>query len=273
MRPEPIPSVAPPAIVTVTRVPAFDDNYLWLVHGLGKTAHRVAAVDPGDAEAISRALEADHLTLDTILVTHHHGDHVGGVETLAARYGVPVYGPARETIPGRTRALVGGDEVTLDGLQLRFRVYDVPGHTAGHIAYYGHGALFCGDTLFSGGCGRLFEGTPADMLASLDTLASLPRATGVYCAHEYTAANLRFALVVEPANRALAEYAATVAALRARSAATIPTTLARELDINPFLRTRSPGVRAAATAHAGRTPRDDADAFGIVREWKNGFRG
>jgi hydroxyacylglutathione hydrolase len=152
-------------------------------------------------------------------------------------------------------------------------VFDIPGHTRGHIAYHGHGALFCGDTLFSGGCGRLFEGTPAQMLASLDKLAALPPETRVYCAHEYTAANLRFAAAIEPDNAALREYQGVVTALRARNEATVPTTIGLETRVNPFLRTRLASVRRAAVARAGRPPADDAAAFAVVREWKNGFRG
>ena len=273
MRPEPNPSPRPSQPLKVTRVAAFDDNYLWLVHGIGPAARRVAAVDPGDAEAIIRILDAQGLVLDSILVTHHHGDHVGGVAALVERYQVPVYGPAHESIPGRSVAVTGGDTVTLAGLGLEFSVLDVPGHTAGHIAYLGHGAVFCGDTLFSGGCGRLFEGTPAQMLASLDRLATLPAQTQVYCAHEYTAANLRFALAVEPGNAALAAYAAEVARLRGRHEPTVPSTIGRELAINPFLRTRLAAVRASAAGHAGHPAANDADAFGQVREWKNGFRG
>ncbi len=262
-----------PAPLKVTRVPAFEDNYLWLIHGRGAAADRVVAVDPGDAEAILTALARDHLHLDGILVTHHHGDHVGGVAALVARYGVPVYGPEREEIPSVSARLHGGDTLVLNGLGLTFSVVDVPGHTAGHIAYHGHGALFCGDTLFSGGCGRLFEGTPAQMLASLDTLAALADDTAVYCAHEYTASNLRFALAVEPDNAALAAYAADVTRLRARNESTIPSTIGRERAINPFLRTRLPGLRAAATARAGHALETDEAAFAVVREWKNGFRG
>jgi hydroxyacylglutathione hydrolase len=266
----PIPNL--PAEVLVTRLPAFEDNYFWLVHGAAEASRKVAVVDPGDEAPVLAALEAQGLDLAVILVTHHHGDHIGGVAALAARFGVPVYGPAGEDIPARTTALREGDEVALAALGLRFRVFDVPGHTAGHIAYYGHGALFCGDTLFSGGCGRLFEGTPSQMLASLDKLAKLPPETRVYCAHEYTASNLRFAAAVEPSNAELLEYQGRVTTLRARNEATIPTTIGLELRVNPFLRTRLGAVRAAAAAHAGSPPADDAAAFAVVREWKNGFR-
>jgi hydroxyacylglutathione hydrolase len=262
------------ATLEVTAVPAFDDNYFWLVHGIGPGAdRRVAVVDPGEAGPVLAALERSGLELAAILITHHHGDHVGGIAALLERYPVPTFGPAREDIPGRSVALAGGDRVSLADLGLEFDIFDVPGHTAGHIAYYGHGALFCGDTLFSGGCGRLFEGTPAQMLASLDRLAALPPDTRVYCAHEYTAANLRFATAVDAGNRALADYVTTVSAIRARREPTIPTTIGLESRINPFLRTRLPAVRAAASAHAGRPLGDDVDAFAVVRAWKNGFRG
>jgi hydroxyacylglutathione hydrolase len=266
----PIPKLS--TELAVTRLPAFEDNYFWLIHGAGDAGRKTAVVDPGDAGPVLTALAAEGLELATILVTHHHADHIGGVLALAERFGVPVYGPARENIPGRTIAVGEGDEVVLAPLGLRFRVFDVPGHTAGHIAYYGHGAVFCGDTLFSGGCGRLFEGTPSQMLASLDKLSRLPPETRVYCAHEYTASNLRFAAAVEPRNAALREYQALVTALRARNEGTIPTTIGLETRINPFLRTRVADVREAAAAHAGETPADDAATFAVVREWKNGFR-
>ena len=255
----------------VRAVPAFSDNYVWLVHGL-RDPRRVAVVDPGDAAPVLAALEADGLQLDSILVTHHHPDHVGGVHALLKRFPVAVYGPAAERIPGRTAALSGGDSVELPGLGLVFEVLDVPGHTAGHIAFHGHGALFCGDTLFSGGCGRLFEGTPAQMLGSLDALQRLPPDTAVYCAHEYTASNLRFALAVEPVNADLVAHADLVRDLRAHGRPTVPSTLGLERRINPFLRTRLPTVRAAAERHAGRPLATDADVFATVRQWKNEFR-
>ena len=273
MRPEPTVPARPSPGLAVTRVPAFEDNYLWLIHGHGDAASTVAAVDPGDPAAIEAVLDANGLTLAAILVTHHHGDHTGGIEALAARHPVPVYGPAGEDIPGRTIAVRGGDRVELAPLGLGFEVLAVPGHTSGHIAYAGHGAVFSGDTLFSGGCGRLFEGTPAQMLGSLDALAALPAETLVYCAHEYTAANLKFALAVEPGNSDLVSYAWDVARRREKLEPTIPTTIGRERAINPFLRTRERAIRDAAAENEGRPAANDADAFRQVREWKNGFRG
>ena len=261
--------------LAVTAVPAFDDNYLWLVHAPADP-RQVLVVDPGDAAAVEAALRAQSLVLAGILVTHHHGDHVGGVQALVAGAALPVFGPGNEDIEGITHPVQGGARVELPALGLSFAVLDVPGHTRGHIAYAGHGAVFCGDTLFSGGCGRLFEGTPAQMHTSLGALAALPPETQVYCAHEYTASNLRFALAVEPDNAALVAYAADVAALRAAGQATVPTTVARERDINPFLRTTVPAVRAAAAGFAAEAglnaANDDIATLAALREWKNRFR-
>ena len=262
--------------LAVTAVPAFDDNYLWLVHAPADP-RQVLVVDPGDAAAVEAALRAQGLVLAGILVTHHHGDHVGGVQALVAGAALPVFGPGYEDIEGITHPVQGGARVELPALGLSFAVLDVPGHTRGHIAYAGHGAVFCGDTLFSGGCGRLFEGTPAQMYASLGALAALPPETQVYCAHEYTASNLRFALAVEPDNAALVAYTAEVAALRAAGQATVPTTVARERAINPFLRTTEPAVRAAAAGFAVEAglnaANDDIATLAALREWKNRFRG
>jgi hydroxyacylglutathione hydrolase len=257
-------------MLRITTVRAFADNYLWLVHGSRDPA-RVAVVDPGDAAAIDAALAAADLQLDTILVTHHHADHTGGVQALAASHGAPVIGPAQERIPARTRGVRQGDVVELEALGLRFEVLEVPGHTAGHVAYAGHGAVFCGDTLFSGGCGRLFEGTAAQMQGSLDRIAALPDDTRIYCAHEYTASNLRFAAVVEPDNADLRGYTAEVNARRARDEQTVPAVLGLERRINPFLRSRVPAVRAAAENWAGAPLPTPADVLGAVRRWKDGF--
>ena len=258
-------------MLEVSPVRAFSDNYLWLIRAPGAGGVAVV-VDPGDDRAIEAALGQQGLSLRAILVTHHHADHVGGVQALAARHGAEVFGPARERMPCEYRPLDDGDIVSLADLGLQFRVMAVPGHTLGHVAYHGHGALFCGDTLFSAGCGRLFEGTPAQMFDSLDRIAALPDATAVYCAHEYTLSNLRFAAAVEPGNADVLETLDTVQALRARDGITLPTTLGRERRINPFLRCREPAVRAAAEARAGAPLPGPADVFAVIRAWKDGFR-
>jgi len=253
-------------------IPAFTDNYIWLV----REGACAAVVDPGDAGPVLAYLDRERLTLTAIVNTHHHGDHVGGNAALLVRFTVPVFGPARESIPGRTHALVEGDEIEVPGMKLALSVLDVPGHTAGHIAYVGAGqhppVAFVGDTLFAGGCGRLFEGTPAQMAASLAKLAALPGDTRVYCAHEYTLANLRFALAVEPGNAALRERNAREQGKRDGGLPTVPSTVAEERATNPFLRVDSPAVLAAAEAHAGHRLADAVETFAVVREWKNGFR-
>lgn len=258
-------------MLDVSPVRAFADNYLWLIRApLGPRG--AVVVDPGDARAVNEALAREGLSLRAILVTHHHSDHVGGVAELASCHGAKVFGPAKERMPCSSTPLDDGVELNLEDLGLEFHVMAVPGHTLGHIAYHGHGALFCGDTLFSAGCGRLFEGTAGQMLESLDRLASLPDDTRVYCAHEYTLGNLRFAATLEPGNVAVLETLEAVRALRARDAITLPSTLGRERRINPFLRCREPTVRAAAEARAGMPLPGAADVFAVVRAWKDGFR-
>lgn len=253
-------------------LPALSDNYIWMLHD----GRQALVVDPGDAEPVFQALQHLGLQLQAILVTHHHGDHVGGVQALREATGATVYGPARERIPEPVVRL--GQQDRVDVLGLRFEVIDVPGHTAGHIAYHcadvdGAPLLFCGDTLFSGGCGRLFEGTPAQMLVSLDRLAALPGNTRVCCTHEYTLSNLKFARAVEPDNAELLHYSSQCEELRARDVPTLPSRLALERDINPFLRVRVPAVAQAAVAHDARVDQDDAVAvFAALREWKNEFR-
>lgn len=256
--------------LSITPLPAFSDNYLWLLARDG----RAAIVDPGDAQPVLRALAERQLKLDAILVTHHHGDHTGGVMRLRET-GARVYGPRAERIDGIDVALAGGDRIVVLGVT--FDVLEVPGHTAGHIAYVAatlaSPAVFCGDTMFACGCGRLFEGTPAQMLASLDALAALPATTRVYCAHEYTLANIRFALAVEPGNEALQQRARDAAALRERGEPTVPSTVELERATNPFLRSDVSEVRAAAIAHAGAgAGRDRVQTFAALRAWKDGFR-
>jgi hydroxyacylglutathione hydrolase len=277
-------------MLRVTALRAFTDNYIWLIHS-PHAAHRVLAVDPGDAAPVQRALSAARLELAGILLTHHHLDHVGGVTQLAqshaprvsAHYAEPlkiaahdaeplkIFGPASERVPGQPMQLREGDRVELPDLDLAFDVLDVPGHTAGHIAYVGHGALFCGDTLFSAGCGRLFEGTAEQMQASLQKLTALPEDTLVYCAHEYTVNNLKFALAVEPHNAAARQYLEECLSRRARDEATVPSTIGRERNVNPFLRCDQETVKQAAAAHAGRRL-NSLEVFAVVRKWKDGFK-
>ena len=250
----------------IIRIPAFKDNYIWL---LRKGAAAVV-VDPGDAGPVLDVLDRQGLALTAILITHHHADHQGGVAGLLARYPVPVFGPAHESITALSRPLRGGETIALPGLGVEFAVIAVPGHTLGHLAYHGTDALFCGDTLFGAGCGRVFEGTMAQMLASLERLAALPAATAVYCAHEYTLANLRFALAVDPGNPLLQQRAAEVAALRAEGRASVPSTLAQEVATNPFLRCQEPALVAAAQSR-GASANDSLAVFTALREWKNVF--
>ena len=257
-------------MLKVTPVPAFRDNYIWLVHG-PRSPGGVAIVDPGDPIPVLEHLDREGLKAGAILVTHHHPDHVGGVNRLAGEFDIPVYGPASESIPGRDVALTEADRVQLEKLGLEFRVLECPGHTAGHIAYLGHGALFCGDTLFSAGCGRLFEGTPRQMSDSLSKLGALPGDTRVFCTHEYTLSNLRFAAAVEPDNIDIAEYTERAEALRADDRPTLPSTLELERAVNPFLRCGEPAVRHAAEAHAGRTLAGPVEVFAAVRAWKDRF--
>ena len=261
--------------MTLVPLPAFADNYIWML----QAGSHAIVVDPGDAEPVFEALERGQLQLAAILVTHHHADHTGGVAALREATGATVFGPASETIPAPYTPLVQGEHA--EALGLRFEVFDIPGHTAGHIAFFlpadADGAqaplLFCGDTLFSGGCGRLFEGTPAQMLASLDTLAMLPADTRVCCGHEYTLANLRFARAVEPDNTDLTHYMARCESLRAQDVPTLPSRLGTERLINPFLRTREATVLQAVRAHARLTPdAAETEVFAALRQWKNDFR-
>ncbi len=256
----------------ILALPAFDDNYIWLLRADG----HVAVVDPGDAVPVLGHLAQTGDRLCAILATHHHGDHVGGLAELLARFPVPVYGPALENIPGVTHPLSGGEHIELPEIDVEFDIIAVPGHTRGHIAYYGpslaeHGAVFCGDTLFGAGCGRLFEGTAAQMQASLARLAALPAPTLVYCAHEYTQSNLRFAAAVEPDSIAVQRRSEQVARDRAAGRATVPSRIRLELETNPFLRWDAPAVRAAAAGRLGHVPADAAEAFTAIREWKNRF--
>jgi hydroxyacylglutathione hydrolase len=253
--------------VNVTAIPAFSDNYIWLLSSGGDEC---AVVDPGDAGPVLSVLKRENLRLSYILLTHHHADHTGGVAELVTASGAAVYGPHDPRISGQTRSVREGERVHLAGLGLAFDVLEVPGHTSTHIAFHGHGCLFCGDTLFSVGCGRLFEGSPGQMQESLDKLAALPPATRVFCAHEYTQSNCHFALQVEPDNPALTQRASAVEAARAAGHSTVPSTLAEELAVNPFLRSREASVvRAARNRNPGAEP--GASTLAEIRAWKDQF--
>ncbi|UHH27647.1 hydroxyacylglutathione hydrolase [Pseudomonas veronii] len=255
-------------MIQISALPAFTDNYIWLLQE--PQSRRCAVVDPGDAAPVLAWLKQNPgWTLSDILVTHHHHDHVGGVEALKRVSGATVYGPAHETIPARDVALQDNQRISVLGWD--FAVYAVPGHTLGHIAFYHPGVLFCGDTLFAGGCGRLFEGTPAQMHASLQRLAALPADTRVYCTHEYTQSNLRFAQAVEPDNADIAERVENVNRLRARGEITLPSNLALEKRTNPFLRTAETSVKQKVDERNGRDNRSGDEVFASLRAWKDKF--
>ena len=248
----------------ISFIPAFKDNYIWLL----RQGQRAFVVDPGDAAPVLARLQADGLRLEGILITHHHADHQGGIAELTAHSPAEVYAPANESITGCTRPLRGGECIEVLGQAVS--VLAVPGHTLGHLAYYAPGALFCGDTLFGAGCGRLFEGTPAQMAASLDRIAALPDDTRVYCAHEYTEMNLRFALAVEPDNAALQARVAKVQAQRAAGLPSVPSTLAEEKATNPFLRCGEATVIEQGLQHAA-VDRSKTAIFAAIRGWRNNF--
>jgi hydroxyacylglutathione hydrolase len=248
-------------------LPAFEDNYIWCL----RRGETVAVVDPGDAAPVFRYLAESGNRLCAILITHHHRDHTGGIAELTARYPVPVFAPAAEAIAGTTQPLAGGDHVALPDLGVEFEVLDVAGHTRGHLAYYRRGALFCGDTVFGCGCGRLFEGTAAQLHDALTRIAALPAETLIYSAHEYTASGIRFARAVEPGNAAIDVRGQEVARLRGLGLPTVPFTLAEELTTSPFLRCREPEIAAAAGQRLGHDPTSELDVFTALREWRDRF--
>lgn len=268
------------SFLQVWPIPAFTDNYIWCIHD----QQSAILVDPGDAKPAIEFLTQKNLRLTGILITHYHADHIGGLPEILAwaqqqAWSVPVYGPAAEDIALRSEALFEGDRVRFNHPKIDLQVLEVPGHTLGHIAYVATREandgqtpkLFCGDTLFASGCGRLFEGTPTQMSQSLAKFLALAPDTLVYCTHEYTLSNIRFALAVEPDNRALMEWSQTADALRKRNQPTVPTTIAHEKQVNPFLRCDQAPVIAAARAQIGRDLKSPAEVLAVVRAWKDRF--
>jgi hydroxyacylglutathione hydrolase len=253
---------------TVYALAAFADNYIWT---LRDTTHAVV-VDPGDARPVLDYLAREGLELAAILNTHHHADHVGGNSALLERYAVPVYGPRDDRIPEVSNRVGNGDSVTLPHFDIDLEVTEIPGHTRSLIAFLGAGLLFCGDTLFAAGCGRLFEGTPAQMYESLRRLAALPDDTRVYCGHEYTLSNIKFARAADPDNAALAEWGMRAQHMRDANQPTLPTDIALEKKTNPFLRSGERALRESASRHAGRALSDPIDVFGTLRDRKNDFK-
>jgi hydroxyacylglutathione hydrolase len=269
----------PPSHPRIFPIPAFDDNYIWML--VDAAERRAAVVDPGDAAPVLAALRERSLALSSVLVTHHHRDHVGGLPALRSAFpDAVVHGPANPAIDGIDRRHAAGDRFVLEGFDAEFDVHEVPGHTLDHIAYRAHRigddprpVLFCGDTLFAAGCGRLFEGSPEQMLDSLGRLASMPPDTLVYCAHEYTLANLRFARAVEPDDAAIADREREAIGLREAGIETVPSDVGTERRTNPFLRWTEPSVRRAAQQQAKRAELSAAEVFAAIRRWKNEFRG
>ena len=255
-------------MLEIEPIHAFSDNFIWMLRDADHPA--VAVVDPGDAGPVLARIERDGLQLGAILITHKHSDHVGGIDRLLAAYpGIPVFGPAGEPIPQLTHRLREGDVIDLSGIDARFEVIEVPGHTEGHIAYYREGILLCGDTLFSAGCGRVFSGTFDQLHDSLMRIAELPGETLCYCAHEYTLDNIGFAKWVEPDSPALLEREQACHDTLDGGGNTVPVALSTERATNPFLRIRQAAVLTAVEAHYQRPMRDSRDTFRSLREWKD----
>jgi hydroxyacylglutathione hydrolase len=255
-------------MLQVTEIPAFTDNYIWCLHN----EKNAWIVDPGDAAPVLQHLQKHQLQLCGVLITHHHPDHTGGLPELISTYpDIPVVGPESTRIPFLTQQLGEGDIVRLAEFDCELEVMEVPAHTREHIAFYGPPGLFCGDTLFSAGCGRLFEGTPEQMWQNLRRFAELPETTNVYCAHEYTRANNQFALAICPDDTSFLAHKAHIDELRKHHRPTIPTTIKMEKKVNPFMRVSEPGIAAAIAAHSGHSVATEVDVFREMRRWKDAF--
>jgi hydroxyacylglutathione hydrolase len=257
-------------MLSIIPIPAFKDNYIWLLIN-NKNQHAIIA-DPGDATPVIKQLETMGLILSAILITHHHADHCGGLDILTRQFSIPVYGPEAENIIHVNQPVREGNTVTIPHCDISFSVLDIPGHTRGHIAYYSPGMVFCGDTLFTAGCGRLFEGTAEQMYHSLSKLCQYPDDTLIYCGHEYTSANLQFAQAVEPTNNDILERIKATNSLRLQGLPSVPAPLALEKRTNPFLRCQVKEVIEAAEKQAGNSLNNPVSVFSTLRNWKNSFQ-
>jgi hydroxyacylglutathione hydrolase len=253
--------------LTIYPIPAFNDNYLWILHD----QQHAVVVDPGDETPVQQYLSEHQLKLTAILITHHHHDHIGGVNALQSDWACPVYAPEDDRLTFSHRVVNEGDTVQLDSPQMAFSVLQTPGHTRSHICYFDEKRLFCGDTLFSGGCGRMFEGTPEQFTESLNKINQLNGNIKVYCTHEYTSDNLRFARQAEPDNQTLADYQQQVSEWRSQGLPSLPSTLAKERQINPFLRTGQPAVQKSVSQHWQTSCQDHTHCFALLRKWKDNF--
>lgn len=256
-------------MLTIQAIHAFNDNYIWFIEE--PDSKKLLIVDPGDAEPVIHAIEQQDLHPVALLITHHHSDHIAGISELITKYNIPVYGPKTETIPHLTFPLEASEGVMIDSAFAPLKVLDVPGHTNGHIAFVIDGNLFCGDTLFGAGCGRLLGGTAKQLHASLQLIASLPEQTKIFCAHEYTQENLRFAMQVEPNSKAIQQRIADTNALRIAGKPSLPSSLALELQTNPFLRCQNAGVVKAAQQFCGYKLNSSDEVFTTLRSWKDQF--
>lgn len=254
-------------MLSIHPIPALHDNYIWCI----RNQQHCLIVDPGAAAPVSHYLQQHQLSLNGILITHHHNDHIGGVAELLVHHTVPIYASHHAQLPFQTHACQEGDFIDFPLLNLNFAILDIPGHTLDHIAFYNNSMIFCGDTLFSAGCGRLFEGTATQLFTSLQKIAHLPPDTAIYCAHEYTEKNLAFAAHMEPDNRAITHYLEQVQTLRAAKHPSLPSTLALELQINPFLRTDNPTLRQQLQHLGYSDVTTDIDVFTLLRTLKNSF--
>ncbi len=253
----------------VTYVPAFEDNYIWFIHARQANSREIIIVDPGDAQPVLTAIKQFQYQPKAIFITHHHGDHCGGIRQLLHHYKIPVYGPANESIPDISHPLQEGDVIPFTGMQLEFSVLDVPGHTRGHIAYHGHQVLFIGDTLFAAGCGRVFGGTYQQLYEAMEKIRQLDDNTLIYCAHEYTQDNLKFAILAEPDNPQLQQRVEETARLRSQNQPTVPSVLKLEKQTNPFLRYDQPQLIQQVNRFHDSNTRNPAEIFRLTRIWKD----